>query len=132
LSDVSTDFGLAGHVVQGDEQSNKRTLFNALLGPMRQTEGQSQLQTSQQMLQFDFNKNPITLRCRLYIIKALIYRGWDRSGKADPFIKIALNDEVIIDDVGDKIQNTLEPVFGKCVDVCRRETLDKATVSRPL
>lgn len=70
-------------------------------------------QTSKQMLKFDFNKNPITLKCRLYIIKAIIYRGWDRSGKADPYIKILLNNDTVIDDVKEKFYNTLEPVFGK-------------------
>ena len=65
------------------------------------------------MLEFDFNNNPLILKCRLYVVKALIYRGWDHLGKADPFIKIALNGEVIIDDVQGKIQNTLEPVFGR-------------------
>lgn len=69
--------------------------------------------TPQQMLQFDLNKNPITLKCRLYVIKALIYRGWDRSGKADPFIRVTLNNEIIIDDVKGKLQNTLEPIFGR-------------------
>ena len=70
---------------------------------------------TEQMLQFDYNRNPITLKCRLYIIKAILYRGWDRSGKADPFIKIALNNTTIIDDTAGKLQNTLEPVFGKFV-----------------
>jgi len=65
------------------------------------------------MVQFDYNRNPITLKCRLYLIKALLYRGWDQSGKADPYIKIALNNDTIIDDVKNKLQNTLEPVFGK-------------------
>jgi hypothetical protein len=65
------------------------------------------------MVQFDYNRNPITLKCRLYLIKALLYRGWDQSGKADPYIKIALNNDIIIDDVKNKLQNTLEPVFGK-------------------
>ncbi|CAF1359491.1 unnamed protein product [Rotaria magnacalcarata] len=65
------------------------------------------------MLQFDYNRNPIILKCRLYIIKAILYRGWDRSGKADPFIKIVLNNTTVIDDTVGKLQNTLEPVFGK-------------------
>lgn len=68
------------------------------------------------MSQLDFNKNPIVLKCRLYVVKALIYRGWDRSGKADPFLKIALNGDTIIDDTKGKLQNTLEPVFGKSDD----------------
>ncbi|CAF4535152.1 unnamed protein product, partial [Rotaria magnacalcarata] len=51
------------------------------------------------MLQFDFNQNPITLKCRLYIIKAFLFRAWDASGKADPYIKILLNSDIIIDDV---------------------------------
>ncbi|CAF5216134.1 unnamed protein product, partial [Rotaria magnacalcarata] len=71
------------------------------------------VKTKHQMLQFDYNKNPITLKCRLYIIKAVLYRGWDQSGKADPFIKIALNNTTIIDDTEGKLRNTLEPVFGK-------------------
>ncbi|CAF2442501.1 unnamed protein product [Rotaria sp. Silwood2] len=82
-----------------------KTLFQPTIG--------APLPTNQLMLRFDFNKNPITLKCRLYIIKALLYRGWDQSGKADPFIKIVLNNDTIIDDVEGKLQNTLEPVFGK-------------------
>ncbi len=66
-----------------------------------------------QKLEFDYNKNPITLKCRLYLVKAIIYRGWDRSGKADPYIKIVLNNDIIIDDIKNKLHNTLEPVFGK-------------------
>ncbi|CAF3716683.1 unnamed protein product [Rotaria sordida] len=81
--------------------------------PFLQSKNDSNMSTNQLMLQLDFNKNPITLKCRLYIIKALLYRGSDRSGKADPFIKIALNNETIIDDVNGKLQNTLEPTFGK-------------------
>lgn len=69
--------------------------------------------THKQMLKFDFNKNPVTLKCRLYVIKAIIYRAWDRSGKADPYVKILLNNDVIIDDVKEKLHNTLEPVFGR-------------------
>lgn len=65
------------------------------------------------MLGFDYNKNPITLKCRLYVIKAILYRGWDQSGKADPYLKIALNDETIINCSKEALQNTLEPVFGK-------------------
>ncbi|CAF4941190.1 unnamed protein product, partial [Rotaria sp. Silwood1] len=78
-----------------------------------QSKNDSAIPTNQLMLQFDFNKNPITLKCRLYIIKALLYRGWDQSGKADPFIKIVLNNDTIIDDLEGKLHNTLEPVFGK-------------------
>ncbi|UJR23948.1 hypothetical protein I4U23_026916 [Adineta vaga] len=70
-------------------------------------------QTNQQMSQFNLNEHRITLKCRLYVIKATLYRGWDASGKADPFIKIALNDTTIIDDTKGKLHNTLEPVFGK-------------------
>lgn len=62
---------------------------------------------------FDFHKNPISLKCRLYVIKALLFRGWDRSGKADPFIKIKLSNEIVVDDVKAKLQNTLEPIFGR-------------------
>ena len=65
------------------------------------------------MIHFDLNQNPITFKCRLYIIKAILFRAWDRSSKADPYIKILLNDEVIINDVKSKMFNTLEPVFGK-------------------
>jgi hypothetical protein len=78
-----------------------------------QARGTATVETNQQMLQFDYNKNPIILKCRLYIVKAILYRGWDSSGKADPFLKIALNNETIFDDVGGKIHNSLEPVFGK-------------------
>ncbi|CAF1313663.1 unnamed protein product [Adineta steineri] len=70
-------------------------------------------QTNQQMSQFNLNEHRITLKCRLYLIKALLYRGWDASGKADPFIKIALGDNTIIDDTKGKLHNTLEPVFGR-------------------
>jgi hypothetical protein len=83
------------------------------LDPDNRPIGGTITQTSHQMLQFDMNKHAITLKCRLYVIKALLYRGSDRSGKADPFIKILVNNETIIDDVKCKIQNTLEPVFGK-------------------
>ncbi|CAF1235979.1 unnamed protein product [Adineta ricciae] len=72
--------------------------------------------TNQQMGTFNLNENRITLKCRLYLIKATLYRGWDASGKADPFIKIALNDTTIIDDTKGKLHNTLEPVFGKCYE----------------
>lgn len=65
------------------------------------------------MFQLDFNRNPVTLKCRLYIIKALLFRSWDRSGKADPYIKLLLNNDVIVDDVQSRHYNTLEPVFGK-------------------
>ncbi|CAF3351971.1 unnamed protein product [Rotaria sp. Silwood1] len=68
---------------------------------------------NQEMLQFDLNQHPITLKCRLYIIKALLFRAWDASGKADPYIKILLNRDIIIDDVKERLYNTLEPVFGK-------------------
>ncbi|CAF2868388.1 unnamed protein product [Rotaria sp. Silwood2] len=90
-----------------------RNLSNAEIKTLFQPTIGAPLPTNQLMLRFDFNKNPITLKCRLYIIKALLYRGWDQSGKADPFIKIALNNDTIIDDVEGKLQNTLEPVFGK-------------------
>ncbi len=66
-----------------------------------------------QMTNFNLNEHQITIKCRLYLIKAILYRGWDASGKADPFIKIALNDTTIIDDAKGKLHNTLEPVFGK-------------------
>ena len=80
-----------------------------------QTNGGPTIQTNQQMLQFDLNKHPITLKCRLYIIKAILYRSWDPLGKADPFLKVFLNDESIINDIEGKVLNTLEPVFGKSV-----------------
>jgi len=71
------------------------------------------IRTNEHMFQFNFNKNRVTLKCRLYIVKALLFRAWDTSGKADPFIKILLNDNLIIDDNKSKMFNTLEPVFGK-------------------
>ena len=67
----------------------------------------------QRILDLDFNRNPITFKCRLYIIKALLFRSKDQSGKADPFIKLVLNNDTIIDDANGRIHNTLEPVFGK-------------------
>ncbi|CAF3990497.1 unnamed protein product, partial [Rotaria sordida] len=85
--------------------SEKKALLRSITG--------SNMSLDHLMLQLDFNKNPITLRCRLYIIKALLYRGWDQAGKADPFIKIALNNDTVIDDADEKLRNTLEPVFGK-------------------
>ena len=66
-----------------------------------------------EILKFDFNRNPITFKCRLYIIKALLFRSKDQSGKADPFLKIVMNNDVIIDDPKSRIHNTLEPIFGK-------------------
>jgi hypothetical protein len=65
------------------------------------------------MIRFDFNRNQITLKCRLYIIKAILFRAWNRHGKADPYIKICINNDVIIDDVKSRVYNTLEPIFGK-------------------
>lgn len=88
-------------------------LYNAQIDPIQLSRNNLFLNTNNLMSQFDFNKNPITLKCRLYVVKALIYRGWDQSGKADPFLKIALNGETIIDDIKGKLQNTLEPVFGR-------------------
>ena len=73
----------------------------------------SKKKIDRKILQFDFNRNPITLKCRLYIIKALLFRSKDQSGKADSYIKIALNDDVIINDSKGRIHNTLEPIFGK-------------------
>ncbi|CAF1400273.1 unnamed protein product [Rotaria magnacalcarata] len=89
------------------------SILNPQLSTRRQSGMDAIVKTKHQMLQFDYNKNPITLKCRLYIIKAVLYRGWDQSGKADPFIKIALNNTTIIDDTEGKLRNTLEPVFGK-------------------
>ncbi|CAF3469754.1 unnamed protein product [Rotaria socialis] len=89
------------------------SILNPQLSTGRQLSMDALAKTQDQMLQFDYNKNPITLKCRLYLIKAVLYRGWDQSGKADPFIKIALNNTTIIDDTEGKLQNTLEPVFGK-------------------
>ncbi|CAF5017184.1 unnamed protein product, partial [Rotaria sp. Silwood1] len=93
--------------------SINRALSNPQMQALLRSKSGSNMPTNQLMLQLDFNKNPITLKCRLYIIKALLYRAWDQSGKADPFIKIALNNDTIIDDVDGKLLNTLEPVFGK-------------------
>lgn len=88
-------------------------LLNPQLGSDKNKKIDSDIRTNQPMLQFDFNQNPITLKCRLYIIKALLFRAWDSSGKTDPYIKILLNREVIIDDVNSRLYNTLEPIFGK-------------------
>ena len=91
---------------------NPATLNPDILAQL-EARGTAVAETNQQMLQFDYNKNPVTLKCRLYVVKAILYRGWDSAGKADPFLKIALNNETIFDDVKGKIHNTLEPVFGK-------------------
>ncbi|UJR24822.1 hypothetical protein I4U23_006197 [Adineta vaga] len=88
-------------------------LFNAQIESMINQNSSLDILTNQQMLRFDLNRNPITLKCRLYIIKAVLFRAWDRSGKADPYIKILLNEDTIIDDVKSRLSNTLEPVFGK-------------------
>jgi len=88
--------------------SRRSSAYPILLNPVRNPI----TQTSQQMRLFDYNKNPITLKCRLYVIKAILYRGSDESGKADPYLKIVLNNDTIIDDMKNKLQNTLEPVFG--------------------
>ncbi|CAF3824596.1 unnamed protein product [Rotaria sordida] len=93
--------------------SINRALSNPQMKTLLKSKSNSNIPTNQLMLQLDFNKNPITLKCRLYIIKALLYRSWDPSGKADPFIKIVLNNDTIIDDVDGKLPNTLEPIFGK-------------------
>ncbi|CAF1171971.1 unnamed protein product [Didymodactylos carnosus] len=61
----------------------------------------------------DFNKNPIIMKCRLYLIKAVLFRAWDASGRADPYLKIFLNNQIIIDDQQNKLHNTLEPIFGR-------------------
>ncbi len=93
-----------------DTHNDRRlSVYPILLNPVITTI----TQTNQQMRLFDYNKHPITLKCRLYIIKAVLYRGSDRSGKADPYLKIALNNDIIIDDIKNKLENTLEPVFGK-------------------
>ncbi|CAF4767027.1 unnamed protein product [Rotaria sp. Silwood1] len=93
--------------------SFNRSLPNPEMNPVFQSQTGSDEHTNHLMIQFDYNKNPITLKCRLYVIKALLYRGWDQSGKADPFIKIALNNDTIISDIEGKLQNTLEPMFGR-------------------
>jgi hypothetical protein len=51
--------------------------------------------------------------CRWYVIKALIYRGWDRPAKADAIIRMLLNNETIVVDVKGKLQNTLDLIFGR-------------------
>ncbi|CAF3109617.1 unnamed protein product [Rotaria sp. Silwood2] len=93
--------------------SISQALSNSQMKALLRSKSSSNMPTNQSMLQLDVNKNSITLKCRLYIIKALLYRSWDPLGKADPFIKIVLNNDTIIDDVDGKLPNTLEPVFGK-------------------
>jgi hypothetical protein len=88
-------------------------LLNARISPETNLINASFIRTNEQMLQFDCNRNPIKLKCRLYIVKALLFRAWDRSGKADPYIKVLLNKDIVIDDVKSRLYNTLEPVFGK-------------------
>ena len=90
------------------EVSNQTTRMRANLTPVK-----NDLNRNSPMLQMDFNKNPMVLKCRLYVIKSVIYRSWDRSGKADPYIKILLNNDLIVDEVKETHYNTLEPVFGK-------------------
>lgn len=89
------------------------TVLDPSLQVMMKNKTNSGTTTFQQMFQLDFNQNPVVLVCRLYIVKAVLYRGWDRLGKADPFIKICLNNDTVIDGVKERILNTLEPVFGK-------------------
>ncbi|CAF4393290.1 unnamed protein product, partial [Rotaria sordida] len=61
--------------------SINRALSNPQMKTLLKSKSNSNMPTNQLMLQLDFNKNPITLKCRLYIIKALLYRSWDPSGK---------------------------------------------------
>ncbi|CAF2056570.1 unnamed protein product [Rotaria magnacalcarata] len=103
-------------------------LLNAPIEVERNKKIYSGIRTNQQMLQFDFNQNPITLKCRLYIIKAFLFRAWDASGKADPYIKILLNSDIIIDDVNSRLYNTLEPVFGKSYEF--EVTIPQQTILR--
>lgn len=93
-------------------KSMSASLFNRL-NAKRTSLSDAITKTHQHMLKFNYNEHPITLKCRLYIIKATLYRGWDQSGKADPYIKIAVNDTNVVNDIEGKLQNTLEPVFGK-------------------
>ena len=91
---------------------NPQLINNQLKAVRRQTI-LSKENLNRKIVEFDLNRNPITFKCRLYIIKALLFRSKDQSGKADPFVKIVLNNDVIIDDSKSRIHNTLEPVFGK-------------------
>ena len=88
-------------------------LINNQLKTVRRQTILSKENLNRKIVEFDLNRNPITFKCRLYIIKALLFRSKDQSGKADPFVKIVLNNDVIIDDSKSRIHNTLEPVFGK-------------------
>ncbi|CAF1333357.1 unnamed protein product, partial [Rotaria sordida] len=93
--------------------SINRAISNSEKKALLKSKTDSNMPIDHLMLQLGYSKNLITLKCRLYIIKALLYRGWDQAGKADPFIKIVLNEDTIIDDLDGKLLNTLEPVFGK-------------------
>lgn len=88
-------------------------LLNPQLSVQGQTTLDSNLDARNEIYRFDYNKNPVILKCRLYIIKALFYRGWDQSGKADPFVKVLVNNTTVVNDVEGRLLNTLEPVFGK-------------------
>ncbi|CAF4133146.1 unnamed protein product, partial [Rotaria sordida] len=93
--------------------STNRAISNSEKKALLKSKTDSNMPIDHLMLQLGYSKNLITLKCRLYIIKALLYRGWDQAGKADPFIKIVLNEDTVIDDIDGKLLNTLEPVFGK-------------------
>ncbi|CAF1391164.1 unnamed protein product, partial [Rotaria sp. Silwood1] len=84
-------------------ESINRMSINPVLvnNPMESSDTKQRLASTiylnQEMLQFDLNQYPITLKCRL----------------SDPYIKILLNRDLIIDDTKERLYNTLEPVFGK-------------------
>ncbi|CAF3717062.1 unnamed protein product [Rotaria sordida] len=105
-----------GNINSSRRMSMYPVLFTAKRESDTEQRRDSHIHTNQEMSQLDLNHHPITLKCRLYIIKALLFRSWDASGKADPYIKILLDREVIIDDVKGRLYNTLEPVFGRCFE----------------
>ena len=50
---------------------------------------------------------------RLYVIKGRNLAPQDPNGKSDPYVKVMLGDEEVVDDKDNYIPNNLNPLFGK-------------------
>lgn len=61
----------------------------------------------------DFPLNePLRYVVRIYCVRGLSLRPKDASGKSDPYIRIALNEQ-IVNDKENYVPNQVNPIFGR-------------------
>ncbi|XP_066910478.1 otoferlin-like [Clytia hemisphaerica] len=121
FNDVLHSFVLLRGKSNGNDDDDERRIFGKFKGAIKVWKhplpdffkNPSLVLGSFQMLP---TRDPLDVLCRVYIVRALNLTATDAGGSADPYIQLRIG-KTVIKDVEGKIENNLNPTFGRKFDI---------------